>query len=119
MGSCRPGSSSLNSLEFFAGHVLYYFLHSITLNGKGVQNVFACVLWHKPDENPDRLKLNDFLAHGLSCFLPVQRIYCRFAASETQLEGQKRIVTVPWQTPLGVRSSQLASALYLINSQKT
>ena len=95
MGSCRPGSSSLNSLEFFAGHVLYYFLHSITLNGKCVQNVFACVLWHKPDENPDRLKLNDFLAHGLSCFLPVQRIYCRFAAAETQLEGKKRIVTVP------------------------
>ena len=63
MGSCRPGSSSINSLEFFAGHVLYYFLHSITLNGKCVQNVFACVLWHKPDENPDRLKLNDFLAH--------------------------------------------------------
>ena len=53
MGSCRPGSSTLNSLEFFAGHVLYYFLNSITLNGKFVQNVFACVLWHKPDENPD------------------------------------------------------------------
>ena len=53
MGSYRPGSSTLNSLEFFAGHVLYYFLNSITLNGKFVQNVFACVLWHKPDENPD------------------------------------------------------------------
>ena len=82
-------------IQFFAGHVLYYFLHSITLNGKCVQNVFACVLRHKPDENPDRLKLNDFSAHGLSCFLPVQRIYCRFAAAETQFEGKNRIVTVP------------------------
>ena len=90
---------NLNSLEFFAGCVLY-FSHSINLNGKFVQYVFACVLWHKPDENPDRFgnptktwKLNDFLAYGPSRFLPVQRNYCRFAAAETQVEGEENIVT--------------------------
>ena len=93
---------NLNSLEFFAGYVLYYFSHSINLNGKFAQHVFACVLWHKPDENPDRFgnptktwKLNDFLAYGPSRFLPVQRIYCRFAAAETQVEGEQKIVSVP------------------------
>ena len=115
MGSCRPGSSSLNSLEFFAGHVLYYFLHSITLNGKFVQNVFACVLWHKPDENPDRLKLNDFLAHGLSCFLPVQQIYCTFAAAETQLECKKKIVTVPWTANTSRSQKQSTCVCSLFN----
>ena len=96
---------NLNSLEFFAGYVLYYFSHSIKLNGAFVQHVFACVLWHKPDENPDRFgnptktwKLNDFLAHGPSRFLPVQRIYYRFAAAETLTEGEKKIVTVPLDT---------------------
>ena len=56
MGSCRPGRSSLYSLEFFAGHVLYYVLHAITLNGKFVQHVFACVLWHNVDEKPDQFR---------------------------------------------------------------
>ena len=32
MGSCRPGSSSLYLLEFRAGHVLYHFVHYITLH---------------------------------------------------------------------------------------
>ena len=27
-----------------------------TLNGEFVQHVFACILWHKPDENPDRFE---------------------------------------------------------------
>ena len=96
------GALNVNSLVFFAGYVLYYFSHSINLNGKFVQYVFACVLGHKPDENPDQFgnptktwKLNDFLAHGPSRFLPVQRIYCRFAAAETLVEGEKKIVTVP------------------------
>ena len=93
---------NLNEFVLFAGYVLFYFSHSIKLNGKFVQHVFASVMWYKSDDNPNQFgnptktwKLNEFLAYGPSHFLPVQRIYCRFAAAETLVEGEKKIVTVP------------------------
>lgn len=81
---------NLNSLEFFAGYVLYYFSHSINLNGK-FAHVFACVLWHKPDENLDRFgnptktwKLNDVLALALHVFC-----LCRGYAVDLLLQKHK------------------------------
>lgn len=85
-----------------AGYVLFYFSHSIKVNEKFTEHVFACVLWHKPDDDPDKFgnptktrKLNEYLPYGSSWFLPVQRIYCRYAAAETQKESGKKLVTVP------------------------
>ena len=67
-----------------------------------MQHVFTSVMWYRPDDNLDQFgnptktfKLNEFLAYGPSSFLPVQRIYCRFAAAETLVGEEKKIVTVP------------------------
>ena len=95
------GDLNLDELIFYAGYVLYYFSHSIKFNGKLFQHVFARVLWHKPDQNPDQFgnptktwKLNDLVGNGPSSFLPVNRIYCRYAAAETLVDGEKKLVTV-------------------------
>ena len=100
--TANEGTVNLDTIELFAGYVLYFFSHSIKLNGKFVNHLFASVLWHKPDQDPDRFgnptktwKLNDFLVHGPSRFMPVQRIYCRFASAQTLIDGEKKIVTVP------------------------
>lgn len=91
----------LDSLSFVAGFVLFYFSHSIELDGKFVEHVFACTLWHKADEDPDQFgnptktwKLNKYVAHGPSRFLPVQRIYCRYSAAEVLTGGEKKLVSV-------------------------
>lgn len=93
---------NLERFYLLAGHVLFYLSHSIKLNGKYVKHVFASVMWYRPDDHPDQFgnptktfKLNEFLAYGPSSFLPVQRIYCRAAAAETLVGGEKKIVTVP------------------------
>ena len=100
--AANTGGLNLNELLFFAGSVLFYFSHSIKLNGNFVQHVFARVLWYKPDNNPDLYgnptkmwKLNDLLPYGPSNLIPVQRIYCRYAAAETVVEGEKKLITVP------------------------
>lgn len=91
----------LDSLSFVAGCVLFYFSHSVKLDGKFVEHVFACTVWHKADEDPDHFgnptktwKLNKYVAHGSSRFLPVQRIYCRYSAAETLIGGEKKLVSV-------------------------
>ena len=96
------GDLNIDEFLLFAGYVLFYFSHSMKLNGRFVQHVFAFVRWHKPDDCPDQFgnptktwKLNDCLAFGPSSFLPVQRIYCRFAAAETLVGEEKKVVTVP------------------------
>ena len=93
---------NLERFYLLAGHVLFYLSHSIKLNGKYVKHVFASVMWYRPDDHSDQFgnptktfKLNEFLAYGPSSFLPVQRIYCRAAAAETLVGGEKKIVTVP------------------------
>ena len=98
----NEGALNLDTINFYAGYVLYFFSHSIKLNEKFVNHTFASVLWHKPDQDPDQFgnptktwKLNDFLVHGPSRFMPVQRIYCRFASAQTLIDGENKIVTVP------------------------
>lgn len=95
--TAKEGDLNLTDLAFWAGCVLCYFSHSIKLDGKFVQHVFARVLWHKADENADRFgnptktwKLNDHVPNGPSRFLPVQRIHCRYAAAETEVDGEKK-----------------------------
>ena len=99
--TAKEGDLNLTGLVLWAGCVLCYFSHSIKWNGKFVGHVFARVLWHKADENPDHFgnptktwKLNDHVPNGPSRFLPVQRIYCRYAAAEIEVDGEKKVITV-------------------------
>ena len=87
----------LDSLSFVAGYVLFLFPHSIKLGQRFVEHVFACTVWQKEDEDPEQFgnptktwKLNKYVAHGPSRFLPVERIYCRYSAAEILLDGETK-----------------------------
>ena len=98
----EDGDLNLERMQFYAGKVDYYFSHSLALNGRCLLHVFACVTWHKPDDssdlflNPTRtFKARDYVAGGPSRFMPVQRIYCRYAWAEIMVGNEKKLVTVP------------------------
>ena len=85
-----------------AGIVRYYFKHSIQLGDEHLAHHFACMKWYIPHEqstslygNPIRVCKNKFHRGGPSSFMPVQRIFSRFASAELEFEGQKQVVVAP------------------------
>ena len=85
-----------------AGTVQYYFRHSVKVSDEHLTHHFACVKWYLPHRestslygNPVRVCENRFYPGGPSSFMPVQRIFSRFASAELELEGQKHIAVVP------------------------
>ena len=57
---------------------------------------FACVRWFLSQEesyfaNPIKLNKNKFHPGGPALFMPLQRVYSRFASAELELEGQQTI----------------------------
>lgn len=72
-----------------AGSVQYYFKHSVQLEDQFHQHCFACVRWYIPHAeslslygNPIKVYRNKFYQGGPSSFIPVQRLFSRFASVE-------------------------------------
>lgn len=85
-----------------AGLVQYYFRHSLQLGDQRHQHYFACVRWYVPHRestslygNPLKVCKNQFNQGGPSSFIPVQRMFSRFASVELELEGEKLLVVSP------------------------
>lgn len=84
-----------------AGTVQYFFSHSIKLADEHFTHYFACVRWYVPDEesnnygNPIKVFKHQLHPGGPSSFMPVQRIFSRYASVELEKEGQKNIVVSP------------------------
>ena len=85
-----------------AGIVRYYFKHSIQFENEHITHCFTCMKWYIPHEqstslygNPIRVCKKYFHPGGPSSFMPVQRIFSRFASAEQDREGQKQIVVAP------------------------
>ena len=71
-----------------AGTAQYYFRHSIKLGNDYLTHYFACMRWYIPDEDTD--------SYGNPCsFMPVQRIFSRFATAKFEQEGEKKIAVSP------------------------
>ena len=78
------------------GIVKYYFTHSIKLGEEHVMHYFACVRWFLAQEesyfaNPIKLNKNKFHPGVPALFMPLQRVYSRFASAELELEGQQTV----------------------------
>ena len=78
------------------GIVQYYFTHSTKLGEEHVMHYFACVRWFLAQEesyfaNPIKINKNEFHPGGPASFMPLQRVYSRFASAELELEGQQTI----------------------------
>ena len=42
-------------INFYYWLVMFlYFSHFIKVNGRFTEQIFACVLWHKPGDDPDK-----------------------------------------------------------------
>ena len=85
-----------------AGTVRYFFKHSIQLGDEHVWHYFTCMKWYIPHEqsgslygNPVRVCKNNFYPGGPSSFMPVQRIFSRFASVELDLATRKQVVISP------------------------
>ena len=85
-----------------AGSVQYYFKHSVQLEDQFHQHCFACVRWYIPHAeslslygNPIKVYRNKFYQGGPSSFIPVQRLFSRFASVELEQEEQKLSVVSP------------------------
>ena len=78
------------------GIVQYYFTHSTKLGEEHVMHYFACVRWFLAQEesyfaNPIKINKNKFHPGRPALFMPLQRVYSRFASAELELEGQQTI----------------------------
>ena len=87
------------------GKILFYLKHTITVNGRFYDHVIAKVDWFKPFTS-DRLKTyfgkpvmlyrySLFERPNSALFMPVQRIFCKFAHSKTIVEFHNAIVCIP------------------------
>ena len=85
-----------------AGSVQYYFKQSVQLEDQFHQHCFACLRWNIPHAeslslygNPIKVYRNKFYQGGPSSFIPVQRLFSRFACVELEQEEQKLSVVSP------------------------
>ena len=81
------------------GLVKFYFLHSILLEGKYEQHIFACVQWLATNEDRELFRRpvevweqKVFEPAGPSTFIPIQRVYCKFACANV---GHQKAVISP------------------------
>ena len=103
MASWAGTDGQINTESFHSrpGLVLFYFKHSITIDGKGTSHVMACVKWFsKSTENIEHSPLSCWKAQqfekaGPSAFMPVQRIYMKCTALELQHRGITLLVICP------------------------
>ena len=84
-----------------AGTAQYYFRHSIKLGNDHLTHYFACMRWYIPDEdtnsygNPIKVFKNKFQPGGPCSFMPVQRIFSRFATAKFEQKGEMKIAVSP------------------------
>ena len=84
------------------GIVTFYIVHSVKINEKFVQHVFAVVWWNKGDKDQDFFgkpvqvwKFDEYEPCGPALFMPVQRIAQKYACCSVTLHGHTKLVTSP------------------------
>jgi hypothetical protein len=81
--------------------VKYYFCHSLKVEEKYEKFHFACVQWYQPDPdcdnigNPVQIWRESFQLGGPASFIPVQRMYSRFAFTKLKKPDCNKIVVSP------------------------
>ena len=104
LASWVAGSGQVLQDRFFlfAGIVRYYFKHSIQFGDEHLTNCFACMKWYIPHKqstslygNPIRVCKKYFHPGGQSSFMPVQRIFSRFASAELEREDKNKLWWLP------------------------
>ena len=84
------------------GIVNFYFVHNVKLNGEFCQHAFAVVWWYKADSDqgyfgkPAQVwKPFDYKPCGPSLFMPVQRIWKKFACCSMKINDAEKLVVSP------------------------
>ena len=85
-----------------SGTVKCYFTHTVEISGFRKQHCFACIDWHQP--YPSKLQYpspvsvwykSRYFRRTSAIFMPVQRIYARFAGVEKTDNGSGILITCP------------------------
>ena len=68
---------------YLPGEIRYFVSHTIQLEGKLMEHIFAVVSWYKFVQysslsSPNELWSSEVVSPGPSTFIPIQRIYCRY-----------------------------------------
>ena len=81
------------------GQVKFYMLHFLKKGDKYEQHLFGCVRWYSEDAERELYrrpvevwKLKTFDSPGAASFIPVQRLYCKFAVVEKK-QSSKLIIS--------------------------
>lgn len=100
---CNDNGNIMSGLplpnDFRPGRVKFYMKHSLTLNGKVVPHILACVDWFMPSESTVFKKpvtvwrKSHFAPPGPAVFLPVQRVAGKFAWAIFR-EGEENMLVV-------------------------
>ena len=85
------------------GHVKFYFVHTVKIENTYLQHLFACVQWcckqeesRRPYKRPIEVwQHKKYEQPGPASFIPVQRIYCKFASASLKADGTQITVTSP------------------------
>ena len=84
------------------GIVNFYFVHNVKLNGEFCQHAFAVVWRYKADSDqgyfgkPAQVwKPFDYKPCGPSLFMPVQRIWKKFACCSMKINDAEKLVVSP------------------------
>ena len=84
------------------GIVNFYFVHNVKLNGEFCQHAFAVVWWYNADHDqgyfgkPAQVwKSFDYKPCGPALFMPVQRIWQKFACCSMKINEPEKFVISP------------------------
>ena len=82
--------------------VKFYMMHCLKREDKYEKHIFACVNWYSEDAEKEFYrspvevwKRKEFDVPGPACFIPVQRLYSKFAAVNITKNGCEKIVISP------------------------
>ena len=103
LASWPKGDGNVNQETFCLnpGTVNFYFTHSLRIGRSYHCFHFACVRWYRPDERPNAIGnpvsvwRKNYQEGGPSSFIPVQRIFSRFAYAEIKSDDDVKLVVSP------------------------
>ena len=80
----------------------FYIAHSVKINGRFNQHLFAVVWWYKFDEDQEYFgkpvqvwKRDEYEPCGPALFMPVQRIGQSYASCPVTLNGHRKLIVSP------------------------
>jgi len=85
------------------GEVKFYFTNCLSTDDDvKQQHIFACIQWYSEDAQNNTFRRpvelwqsNIFDSPGPATFLPIQRVYCKFAAAYIQKSESRKLVVTP------------------------